>query len=194
MSTFWALAGILMALALLFTVVPLLRKHQLVTVDHDRLNAEVVKEQLNELQADLEAGKLDQQTYAAARHDLERELLSNLDGSTGHDTAPQHHGRWAAGLFAVLVPGLAVLIYLQLGAPDYSAREAEARSAASSGQQNAHPLAEMVEVLAQRLREEPDRLEGWLLLARSYATLDASKRPLKPTRRRDVSAATRRIC
>ena len=79
MNSFWPLAIAMALLALAFTVPPLLRNRQKSTIDRDQLNTAVVKEQLAELQADLDSGKLDQQAYAAARHDLQRELLDELE-------------------------------------------------------------------------------------------------------------------
>ncbi len=174
MNTFWILITLMALLALVFAILPLLRQHQLKTVDHNELNAAVVREQLAELQADMDAGKLGPDAYATARRDLERELLSNLTDDDAGPAAPQHSGRWAIGLFSIFIPALALFVYMQLGTPDFVAQKELALAAAQRGS-DSHPEAEMarmVEVLAQRLRDEPERLDGWLLLARSYASMN----------------------
>ena len=53
MTVFWSLAAIMMLAALLFIVPPLLRNRELAAVSRDELNAEVIKAQLAELEADL---------------------------------------------------------------------------------------------------------------------------------------------
>ncbi len=174
MTSFWLLAIAMALLALVFTVPPLLRNRQGAVIDRDQLNTAVVKEQLAELQADLDAGKLDQAAYAAARHDLERELLDELD--KGGEPAAQNSksGRWAIALFVPLIPLLAIVLYQQLGAGDLLKKiEAGPAQQAGSGDGSAppHNIEEVVAKLAQRLSEQPDNMEGWVLLARAYARM-----------------------
>jgi cytochrome c-type biogenesis protein CcmH len=171
MSTFWILAAGMLLAALLFALVPLLRKRHGANIDQDQLNTAVVKEQLRELQADLDSGKLDQASYTAAKTDLERELLDQLEAGTGSTPAAPRDGRWAVGLLGLLIPAMAILLYLQLGTVDFRERQ-ELTAGAPTASAEGHPLAAMVSQLEQRMREDPDQLEGWLLLARSYAALN----------------------
>lgn len=161
MTGFWLLAGAMTLAALLFIVPPLLRSRQRADIDRNRLNTAVIKEQLAELRTDLEAGRLDQAAYAAARRDLERELLDDLDSD--RDGGGRRGGRWAAAVLVLAVPALAVLLYQQLGAVDLLTRQAASRTGP--------PLEAMVARLAEHLRSDPDNLQGWVLLGRSYATL-----------------------
>lgn len=171
MSTFWLLATAMMLLALVFSAAPLLRRRHDTSVDQDQLNTAVIREQLRELQADLDAGKLDQASWTAAKTDLERELLNQLEtGEESTATAPRS-GRWAIGLVGLLVPLIAVVLYLQLGTVDFQERQT-LTAAAPGTDDNGHPLVAMVAKLSERMREDPDQLEGWLLLARSYAALN----------------------
>ncbi len=171
MTSFWPLAIAMALLALVFTVPPLLRNRQRSTVDRDQLNTAVVKEQLAELQADLDSGKLDQEAYAAARHDLERELLDELDKNEEPAVQNTQSGRWAIALFVPLIPLLAIVLYQQLGAGDLLERieAGEVQQAGAGDESTPHSIEDAVAKLAQRLREQPDNLEGWVLLARAYA-------------------------
>ena len=174
MTDFWLPAIAMALLALVFTVPPLLRNRQRTAIDRDQLNTAVVKEQLAELQADLDSGKLDQAAYAAARHDLERELLDELDKSDAAVEQNTRSGRWAVALFVPLIPLLAIVLYQQLGAGDLLKKiEAGPAQQAGTGDGSApaHNIEEVVAKLAQRLSEEPDNLEGWVLLARAYARM-----------------------
>ncbi len=175
-NVFWLLAASMSVLALLFTIVPLVRDRRVAAVSRQVLNTEVIKEQLNELKADLDAGKLDTAAYRAARHDLERELLNDVEaGAEGDGIGPsERSGRWAIVPLGLLVPATAVLLYLQLGsAPllNQPPRPAVPERAAQESE-TGHSLQEMVVQLAERLEQEPDNAEGWVLLGRSYASLN----------------------
>lgn len=177
MTLFWSLAAGMMVLALLFTVPPLLRSQKRLDVSEDDLNTAVIKAQLAELEADLEAGKLDQAQYAAARKDLERELLYDLarpEDAAGNPST--RSGRWAALLLVPAVPVCAVLLYQQLGSEKIIGilqQTAASRPppAQTQPQTQPHSIEELVVQLAERLRGEPDNLQGWALLAKSYTSM-----------------------
>jgi cytochrome c-type biogenesis protein CcmH len=174
MTTFWMLAVSMTAIALVFTIPPLFSNRRVAQLDRNELNVEVIKDQLRELHADLENGKLDKQAYQAARQDLERELLNDLDEQAGTETAVVRSGRWIAGVLLVFIPALAYVTYQQLGAPGImqalaNLPSAQTRKADSTTQQ--HSVDELVVKLAQRLREQPDNVEGWIMLGRSYASM-----------------------
>jgi cytochrome c-type biogenesis protein CcmH len=173
MTTFWMLAVSMTAIALAFTIPPLFRSRGELRLDRNQLNTEVIKDQLRELRVDLETGKLDQQAYQAARQDLERELLNDLD-EENEATPAARSGRWIAVVLLVFIPALAFVTYQQLGAPGIMPRLAAnvpgTQSAGSDAQQQ-HSVEEMVEKLAQRMREQPDNVEGWVMLGRSYASM-----------------------
>ncbi|VAW76587.1 Cytochrome c heme lyase subunit CcmH [hydrothermal vent metagenome] len=168
MSTFWLLAGTMAILALAFIALPLLRKRDSSDIDRDQLNTAVVREQLTELKADMEAGKLDADAYTTARHDLERELLDNVSQDKNKHATSSRDGRWILAVVLPAVPLLAIMLYQQLGAGEQSANPPQAQNNAGVSD---HEVALMLEKLSQRLNEEPDHPDGWMLLARSYTSL-----------------------
>jgi cytochrome c-type biogenesis protein CcmH len=174
MTVFWLLAASMTLVALLFVIPPLFRaSRQLQLVDRDQLNTAVIKDQLAELKADLEAGKLEQDAYTAARHDLERELLDDLDANSLEQDSVTQSGRWIAGSLVVLVPAVSFFIYQQLGNTEILPRLAAGTQAPSSAsaEQQRRSMEAMVEKLAARLSEKPDNLEGWIMLGRSYSIM-----------------------
>ena len=197
MSTFWMLAVSMTAIALAFTIPPLFSSSRESKLDRNQLNAEVIKDQLRELRADLEAGKLDKQAYQAARQDLERELLNDLDDDTGAATAAPRSGRWIAGVLLVFIPALAYVTYQQLGAPGIMSALARLPATqtqkAGNATQQQHSIEEMVAKLEQRMREQPDNAEGWIMLGRSYTSMkryqDAAKAYAQAYRLVDDDAA-----
>ncbi len=189
MTIFWILAAGLAGLAILFVALPLLRQTQTLagrSPDQDALNLQVFQQRVAELDGDLSAGYLDRSQYDAARHDLERELLYDLDGgpATGAEPAskpPSGPSPWLAAALALAVPVGAVVAYLQLGDQGIIDRM---ESAPGTGQvamagadgQKVPPLDVLVQGLADRLERDPDNLDGWLMLGRTYFAI---KQPAK---------------
>ena len=173
MTTFWLAAMAMAALALAFIALPVLRNRQQNAIDRDQLNTAVIREQLIELKADMAAGKLDADAYAAARHDLERELLDAVNHEEQDDTPRSRSGRWVLAVLLPAVPLLAVALYQQLGAGDLSSQPPPARTAQTQSNNGMpeHDINRTLELLEQRLQEEPERVEGWMLLGRSYTSL-----------------------
>jgi cytochrome c-type biogenesis protein CcmH len=126
---------------------------------------------LRELEADLDAGTIDQAAYENARHELERRVAEEVQPQAV-PSAVAGGKRWSAVAVGIAVPVLSISIYLLVGSPE--AFDPTQQTAAQ--QQNAHEITPeqiegMVASLAQRLQNEPDNAEGWNMLARSYAAL-----------------------
>lgn len=176
MIIFWILAAGLIGLALSFILLPLARPETASDApEQDALNLEVFNQRLRELDADLKADFLDRDQYAAARRDLERDLLRDVDGDAPVAiNAGTVAGRWLlAASLALAVPTVAVFLYLQLGEQDIIPR----LEAAASGQtqpatgtegQDAPSVEVLVERLEARMKDNPANLEGWLMLGRTY--------------------------
>ena len=176
MTVFWSLAAVMLMVALLFVLPPLMRQRTVSAVSRDDLNTKVSQEQLAELDADLAIGKLDKDQYDAARKDIERELLYDLVSADRAQTvAPERSGRWLVLLLIPALPLCAVLLYQLMGTGELidTLQQTKASQSASVNKQSepAHSLDEMAAQLAERLRSEPDDLQGWMMLARTYNIL-----------------------
>ncbi|MEW8342099.1 MAG: c-type cytochrome biogenesis protein CcmI [Candidatus Thiodiazotropha taylori] len=181
MTLFWMIIAGLTVLAMAFVGLPLLRKEVTDKITSDELNLAVFKQQLEELNSDLEAGNLDQNRYDAARKDLEKSLLTDVSTSTADSNIRESRsGRIMAGT-ALLIPLAAWLIYDFLGSPEIINHLAQ-QPAAGTPQQTAHapsgsmenlpPMDELVRRLAEKMQENPDNQDGWVMLGRSYMALN----------------------
>lgn len=177
MTIFWILAGGLALLAIAFTIAPLLNSgNPEADVDQNQVNLDLFKQQLAELDNDLAAGKLEQHQYDAARHDLERELLYDIGGTAATPKTIAGGGRWAAPVLALAVPLVAVGLYQVIGYQEMIERMqagtvSPIADAHAGGADGMPPLDVLVERLAERMEQNPDDLEGWIMLARTYFTL-----------------------
>ncbi|MES9861641.1 MAG: c-type cytochrome biogenesis protein CcmI [Candidatus Thiodiazotropha sp. LLP2] len=179
MTLFWIISAGLSVLAMAFVALPLLRKEVTSDITSDELNLAVFKQQLAELDSDLEEGKLDQTRYEAARKDLQKALLTDV--SPNAEIKPNKTSGQAMAATAVLIPIAAVLIYNFLGSPEIiqhlsqqPAGQAVQQTAQShkDGMENLPPMEELVRRLALKLEENPDNHEGWIMLGRSYMSLN----------------------
>ncbi len=76
---------------------------------------------------------------------------------------------------SLLLPAAAVGIYLQVGRPDALAMPPELLAAAATPTDHGpsdEDIPAMVDRLADRLRSQPDDIEGWHMLARSYGAMN----------------------
>ncbi|MET0051050.1 MAG: c-type cytochrome biogenesis protein CcmI [Candidatus Thiodiazotropha sp.] len=182
MTLFWMITAGLTFLAMAFVALPLLRKNVNTGVTSDELNLAIFKQQLAELDNDLEAGILEQARYDAARTDLEKELLTDIDADQEKQTRQRKSGQAMAAV-ALLVPIAALTIYQVIGFPDIISRLGTQTAAtgmpphgsatgAPGQDQGLPPMEVLVERLAAKLKEQPDNLEGWIILGRSYMTMN----------------------
>ncbi len=173
MITFLIVAGLLVAGALLMVVPPLLGRGRDASVTPAAADAEqaatamlVLREQLADLDAERAAGGIDDATYVRSRDELERRALD--EGKVMAPGASARPARVWAVLVGLGVPVMAAMIYLSVGTPDALDPQKVA------GQQTFSPeqIREMVGTLEARLENEPDNVEGWAMLARSWLVLE----------------------
>ncbi|KIF82504.1 c-type cytochrome biogenesis protein CcmI [Noviherbaspirillum autotrophicum] len=173
MTGFLIGAALLTATALLFVLPPLLRKGrgEVADVRRDELNLSVLRDQLRELEIDLADGMIEQHAYESARRELERRVAEEVRPQAA-PAGSSAEKRWAPWVIAVALPALAISLYMFLGTPaGIDPVQAAAASAENSHEITPQQIEGMVARLAERLKTEPDDVEGWNMLARSYNAL-----------------------
>lgn len=174
MTAFVAVCAGLVVLALAFALPPFLRRSRAAhTGDRCAANLAIYREQNRELDRDLEAGTLSPEQWQKDRDELAQRLLEDVrPGADAPPAAAAGPRRAPALALAALLPIAAVLIYVQVGTPRALDPAALTASAAHTDQKfTREQVDEMLAQLAARLANEPDNLEGWVLLGRSYAAL-----------------------
>ena len=154
------------SLALAMLLLPLLWRRQRFA-SRDAYNLAVYRDQLAEVERDLERGVLGAEQAATARAEIGRRILALTrdEGETGDGS----NALVAATLAILLLPPAAGLLYWRLGSPAVPDQPFAARAVGKTPTADAGPIDmnEAVARLAAHLKTHPDDLAGWLLLARS---------------------------
>jgi cytochrome c-type biogenesis protein CcmH len=178
--TFWIIT-ILMVIAGLLLLLPALRGKKGSEPDGNReQNISIAKERMSELQKELEAGTLTQETYEETLEELEKGLLidvADIDGTVTIATVPA--AKMTIIALVVLVPLLSFGLYELLGSPQYldvagPGNHASMSSTTSvpSSAKELPSMEEMIVGLKQKTAENPDDPNAWYLLGRLYAATE----------------------
>ena len=171
--TLWIVFILMVAAALAVVLFPQLRKRRRKLASRRDYDVAVYADQLRELKSDVERGVLSADEETQARLEIERRVLdADATQTTGGKKAglPIFSAVGASVLLA-FIPGFAVGIYLWQGSPEVAGQFAEIPPIAAAAPLQAPEIGFAVEDLAARLRDEPDDLDGWLLLGRTYVVL-----------------------
>jgi cytochrome c-type biogenesis protein CcmH len=165
----WITFAVLTATVLAAVLAPLGRARR-ATATADAGALEVYRDQLSELESERARGLIEESDAAAARTEIARRLLASAaeaDRIPAAPATPSSQRSLAAGI-AVLVPLLALGVYLTYGSPGLPDYPHAARSQVAL--ENAQ-IGELVAKVEARLREHPEDGEGWDVIAPVYLRL-----------------------
>lgn len=183
MILFWLICAGLVAIALAFVLPTLLQgvSERDDATPNGEANVDVYRDQLSELEADLRNGIIGPEQYQQDRDEIERRLLDD-DSTTSEPSKKQAKqsvaDRGPAYAIAIGIPAVAVVLYLLLGnfAGFSGAAVPPAVAPFAAGSQSGGMTQQQIEAnvgkLATRLEQNPADAEGWVMLARSYMTLE----------------------
>ncbi|HEX5130269.1 MAG TPA: c-type cytochrome biogenesis protein CcmI, partial [Usitatibacter sp.] len=173
MLVFWALAAGMTLVALAFVLVPLLRARADPAGPSAReATLEVLRGQRREIEADIAAGTLPAEAREEALAELVERAGEDLPPEPGPPkrAAPPSKPWVVATVSAVAIPALAFGLYAAIGSPRATDLKAMAMQSAGNATHDKE-LAGMIDSLARKVRERPDDVRGWELLARSMMSL-----------------------
>jgi len=180
----WIVAGMLSVIIAGFLALPLIRG---VRAGEDRAEYDlrVYKDQLRELDRDEARGVIAEAEATAARIEIQRRILATDEAR--QQAAPDSKGAKPILLaFVVAAPISAMIFYGMTGSPgvpDFPFAARDLPPSTTAGAPTQHPetsdqsaevasIQAMVGSLLSRLEAQPNDVDGWILLARSYVTLD----------------------
>ncbi len=178
MFLFFLSAVVLIVAALFFVLPAMLRSQSTSFADQDSQNIAIARERLAQLKLDLENNTITDDEYQETKLELEQTLATDLHHDT-KSTISQQNPVWTV-VIALCVPVVASGFYLAVGTPSTLTNElpvqasqphATQPSQSTTPQQQVASVETMVQNLAQRLEQNPDDAEGWMMLARSYSVI-----------------------
>ena len=160
MTVFLLLAALMIAAALAFVVVPLMRHAR------DTHAVADTTRRLRALDEAMAAGVIDADEYAA-----KRAAIAKVEASPKPDPAQKSRTAFTALLAVALVlPASALLLYRLVGEPN--ALDPANYVAAPSNDAHAANMQQAIAGLAAKLKQNPDDAQGWALLGRAYQATD----------------------
>ena len=163
----WALIAVMTVVAVSIVLVPGLRRRAVVGTESEAGEVSVYRDQLAEVDRDLEAGLVGAAEAEAARAEIARRILRS--GRSAEAASAKSAGsRFVPILAAVLVPLIAGGLYARLGHPTMPDMPLADRLAAAPTGQSLEDLVARVET---HLAANPSDTKGWEVLAPTYMHL-----------------------
>lgn len=196
MIFFWLVCAIFVAIALAFILPPLLQSSPQTSSGSDdeqarkKANVDIYRDQISELEADVDNGIVSREQYQQDRDEIERRLLEDVATDVVKKGADKNNAALATSrtpvyAIALGIPLIAVALYVQLGnraalsdAPAATTTGGQASldsSAQPPGQMSQAGIEANVAKLAARLEQNPSDVQGWIMLGRSYLNLEKYK-------------------
>ena len=182
MTWFWVVSGIFIVGALLFILPTLLRsKGGKSGVERGATNVSIYQDQIAELDNDLRNDILNQEQYNQSKYELQQRMMQDMSEENSDSGTRTTSNRSIATSVVIILamPILAASLYLLLGntkalMPQPAIGQARIADQPSMSEGAAHPdqeISSMVDNLVARLEKQPDDLEGWLMLGRTYSIM-----------------------
>jgi cytochrome c-type biogenesis protein CcmH len=172
MTQFAIYATLLIVVVAAFILPPLWRGLRTPKTQSERkeANLAIFRDQLQELESEKAEGMLAEADFEQARRELQRRLLEEVEPDAAAAPAtPASHApsRKTAIAILLLLPVLALLGYGILGKP----QALDPTQTAARPKMTPEQISGMVAKLAERMKANPDDMQGWLMLARSYKAM-----------------------
>jgi len=171
--TFWLLIALMIVLTLLGVLRPLLSRKPRQSNKDDQAHINVYRSRLDELAADEENGVITSTQADSMRKELEQNFLQVIENQPANTNVTEEDNssgqRWGTvTVITVVIPLVAIGLYMLIGSPDAINPVNETPHTKLEQQ---HSITDMVTRLEAELENEPDDVEGWNMLARSYTAL-----------------------
>lgn len=164
-------AGLLLLAVLAILLRPLLRKDAATSaVDRRQANLDILRDESRELERSRDEGSLNESDFEQARRELQRRLLEEVEPAdpSARTAAPVSGGRRTAIALLIAIPLAAAAGYAALGTPQ------GLEPAHTQARMSPQEIDALLQRLVDRLKANPDDMQGWVMLARSYKALGRS--------------------
>lgn len=168
----WIAFAALLLITVIIVIWPLLRQKTSGQTNH---NALVYQDQLGEIDRDVERGLLSSTEAGALKLEINRRLeKTQEENALKVGAASRSNGFLFSVMIAILIilPLASLGLYRHLGSPEKPDQPFAERKSNSPAQAANAEMTRLVNALKNRMAENPDKIEGWLLLGRSLVSLE----------------------
>ncbi|MEM7358733.1 MAG: c-type cytochrome biogenesis protein CcmI [Pseudomonadota bacterium] len=190
MTGFILLAALLTILVLAVLVWPLLKTGNTQSYARQAQNIHFARERMEELDQQLANNSISKEDYEALKLEIESTLATDIDlvseEPSPSATENRHSSTIVIILLCCLIPFAGLVLYQVTGTPaavTLSAADPATAQTAQDPQQLAD-IESMLASLEQRLEQQPNDIEGWAMLARSYQAMGRYTDAIKASQKR----------
>jgi cytochrome c-type biogenesis protein CcmH len=176
MIALWMMIVLITLGVLAVLLVPMAFRREAGAASREDYDLNIYKDQLLEVEKDLERGLVSEEEAEAARMEIKRRMLTIVPAEKMADA--QQGGMLLMVCIGVFVSFGAISGYVWLGSPNqpdfpFVSRNVpqQTASAAPSASKNVTML-NAVSSLSKRLKKSPNDVQGWVLLGRSYMAME----------------------
>ena len=167
--------GIALCVAVVFLWVLLRERKPVTQASQAKANAKVYRDQILDLDREHDSGHISDQEWQQSRDELSLRLLEDTSAVDDPAAKAEKPAMWTAVVLAVALPLGSMGLYMWVGEPE----ALNPLALKTPDQVDPKDLVKMAQTLAEKLQAKPDNLQGWVMLGRTYRTLENFDAALK---------------
>ena len=160
--------GIALCVAVVFLWVLLRERKPVTQASQANANAKVYRDQILDLDREHDSGHISDQEWQQSRDELSLRLLEDTAAVDDPAAKTEKPAIWTAVVLAVALPLGSMGMYMWVGQPE----ALNPLALKTPDQVDPKDLTKMAQTLAEKLQDKPDNLQGWVMLGRTYRTLE----------------------
>ena len=160
--------GIALCVAVVFLWVLLRERKPVTQASQANANAKVYRDQILDLDREHDSGHISDEEWQQSRDELSLRLLEDTSAVDDPAAKTEKPAIWTAVVLAVALPLGSMAMYMWVGQPE----ALNPLALKTPDQVDPKDLTKMAQTLAEKLQDKPDNLQGWVMLGRTYRTLE----------------------
>jgi cytochrome c-type biogenesis protein CcmH len=160
--------GIALFVAVVFLWFLLRERKPMTQASQANANAKVYRDQILDLDREHDSGHISDEEWQQSRDELSLRLLEDTSAVDDPAAKTEKPAIWTAVVLAVALPLGSMGMYMWVGQPE----ALNPLALKAPDQVDPKDLTKMAQTLAEKLQDKPDNLQGWVMLGRTYRTLE----------------------
>ena len=196
MTELWLIVILMTIVTVMIIGFPLIKRQSSRKANRAEYDITIYKDQLDEIDRDFERGIINKAEVEAAKIEIQRRILKAVEIDCAKERLTRTRSPFLVGLIGVFIATGTFGLYTLKGSPElpnqpYANRNISAEIELRKGRLNQREVLELVSRILVNLKNNPDDIRGWLLLGRTYMTLDDFQNALNAFRRAMIISKNR---